>query len=96
MDIESRQFSRVKIRYLARIDAGDGLPMHDCIVRDISANGAKLGIITSTPNALPHEFTLLLSSDGRVEHRCRVAWRSDENVGVRFLAASDAVPGPCG
>ncbi len=91
MLVENRQRSRTEVRYVAWVDVGDGLPMHECILRDISARGAKLGIMTSTPNALPNEFTLLLSPDGRVRHRCRVAWRSDENMGVEFLDRSTPV-----
>lgn len=89
MLVENRQSSRVDVRYIAWIDVGDGLPMRDCIMRDISVSGAKLGIMTTTPNAIPNEFTLLLSPDGRVRHRCRVAWRTDENMGVEFLHAPE-------
>lgn len=89
MPIENRQSSRVELRYIACIDAGDGLPLRNCIIRDIPASGAKLGIITSTPNTIPDEFTLLLSTDGRVRHRCRVAWCADENMGVTFLHPSE-------
>jgi hypothetical protein len=91
MPVENRQSSRVEVRYIAWIDVGDGLPLRNCIMRDISASGAKLGIITSTPNAIPNEFTLLLSTDGGVRHRCRVAWRSDQNMGVEFLHPSKPV-----
>jgi hypothetical protein len=91
MLVENRQSARTEVRYMAWIDVGDGLPMRKCIIRDISLRGAKLGIMTSTPNALPNEFTLLLSPDGRVRHLCRVAWRSDENMGVEFLHPSEPV-----
>jgi hypothetical protein len=94
MHLDNRQSPRIVIRYVAWIEMQDGVPMRDCIVRDISARGAKLGIITSTPGAVPDEFTLRLSPDGRVGHRCRVVWRSDENIGVTFLQTAEATPGP--
>jgi hypothetical protein len=89
MDIENRQWPRAEIRYMAWIEADDGLLMRDCIVRDISATGAKLGMVAFAPSAVPQEFTLLLSPDGQVRHRCRVAWRSDEKLGVKVLHAAD-------
>jgi hypothetical protein len=95
MLVENRQTSRTELRYIAWIDVGDGLPMRKCIVREISLNGAKLGIMTSTPDALPNAFTLQLSSDDRIRYLCRVVWRSDENMGVEFLHPADPalVPG---
>ena len=93
MDLDNRQSPRVEIRYVAWIEMNDGVPIRDCIVRDISARGAKLGIITSTLKAIPNEFTLRLSPDGRVGHRCRVVWRSDENIGVTFLHTAEATLG---
>jgi hypothetical protein len=52
---------------------------------DISGTGARLKINAS--QALPDEFILLLSHDGRLHRRCTVAWRSAMTVGVRFLTS---------
>jgi hypothetical protein len=34
---------------------------------------------------VPNEFILALSSDGAARRRCRVAWRTKDQVGVEFL-----------
>jgi hypothetical protein len=50
---------------------------------DLSGTGARLE--TKAPEALPDEFILLLSHDGRLHRQCSVAWRSANSIGVRFL-----------
>jgi hypothetical protein len=50
---------------------------------DISDTGARLK--TDASQALPDEFILLLSHDGRLHRQCTVAWRSATAVGVRFF-----------
>jgi hypothetical protein len=89
MNVENRQSLRLETRYRAWIADADGSPVRGCIVRDISAGGAKLGIETDAPRSIPGEFTLLMR-DGSTRHRCRVVWRSDENLGVQFLDSSGA------
>jgi hypothetical protein len=51
-------------------------------VKDISEEGAK--IIYSTVEELPDEFLLTMGMNHR---HCRVMWRSQKEVGVRFGAA---------
>jgi hypothetical protein len=50
---------------------------------DLSDTGACLE--TDASEALPDEFILLLSHDGRLHRQCSVAWRSEKSIGVRFL-----------
>ena len=58
-------------------------PPLDCMVSDISQTGARI-LIDASVN-LPPEFTLLLSQN--VKRQCKIVWRSEKQVGVRFLAA---------
>lgn len=54
----------------------------DCLVRNISPDGAKLTFTNAA--AVPDEFDLTLSE----KHRCyhvRAIWRSPDTVGVEFL-----------
>ncbi len=37
------------------------------------------------PDGVPDEFILALSSDGAARRRCRVAWRTENQIGVEFL-----------
>lgn len=55
-----------------------------CIVRDISATGARLRIEGSV--TAPDTFELIISLDG-LEADCQVVWRKATDLGVRFLAA---------
>jgi hypothetical protein len=53
-----------------------------CIVRDISATGAKLELALDEP--LPKSFLLSLTRDGMVRRMCGVAWQLATVAGVRF------------
>jgi PilZ domain-containing protein len=80
---ELRRSARRTVRYPARIDAGNGSPVLACTLADISQTGARLVVaLGSDP---PDEFSLLL---GGASRRCRVVWRSEKQVGVRFLSTT--------
>jgi hypothetical protein len=85
MSTEKRTHPRVESRYTAWIEVADGSPAQECILRDISDGGAKLGV--KAPDQIPQEFTLRLTVDGTTSYRCRVVWRSDENIGVGLIVA---------
>ena len=53
-----------------------------CIIRDISRTGARLAC--RDPQAVPQEFRLQLSPDGRVARECQVVWKSETEIGVKF------------
>lgn len=55
-----------------------------CLVRDISATGARLRIEGSV--TAPDTFELIISLDG-LEADCQVVWRKATDLGVRFLGA---------
>jgi len=71
---EKRKNFRRSISYPAFIDLGDGSP---------SQEGALLAV--AEPDGVPDEFILALSSDGAARRRCRVAWRTENQIGVEFL-----------
>jgi len=73
---DRRKSTRHDLHYLAQIDPGDGSAMLSCIIGDISLGGAKL---TVGSQEVPDEFTLWF------RRRCRVARRSDGQVGVQFV-----------
>ena len=52
-----------------------------CMVRDRSSAGAMLHVTSSV--GIPMRFTLLMSPDGR-HVSCRVAWRTEQRIGVAF------------
>ena len=77
--VETRIAPRVKIMKAAKMDyGGDKYP---CTVRDISSTGAALEF--SDFLRIPDNFTLVIPED-RLRLPCRVVWRSEYRVGVRF------------
>ena len=80
---EKRKNLRRSITYPAFIDLGDGSPAIECTLCDASQQGALLAV--AEPKSVPDEFILALSSDGAARRRCRVAWRTKDQVGVEFL-----------
>src|SRR5437762_14382326 len=42
-------------------------------------------LAVAEPDSVPAESILALSSDGAARRRCRVAWRTDNQIGVEFL-----------
>jgi len=80
---EKRKNFRRSISYPAFIDLGDGSPAIECTLCDASQEGALLAV--AKPDGVPDEFILALSSDGAARRRCRVAWRTENQIGVEFL-----------
>jgi hypothetical protein len=52
-------------------------------MKDISTGGARLA--HSIMAELPDQLVLSFSKDGAVRRRCQIAWRTENQVGVRFL-----------
>ena len=86
---ENRASKRRMINNGARAAALDGSELQSCRIIDISGTGARLGVLQ--PEALPDEFLLLLSHDGKLSRLCSVVWRRDKSVGVQFII--DRKPG---
>jgi hypothetical protein len=53
----------------------------DCVVRNISAEGACLEV--TGPLGIPDEFTLVIKPDS-LFRKCQIVWRSARRIGVRF------------
>jgi hypothetical protein len=71
----------LKAAIVAYNDRHSTLP---CMVRDLSATGARLRADNSI--AIPDTFELIVELDG-LEARCEVVWRRDGEVGVKFASA---------
>jgi hypothetical protein len=63
-----------------------------CLVRDISASGARLSV--DHPAALPEEITIRVSGPDSVRRNARIVWRAGSEVGIEFVPAEihDAPP----
>jgi|HubBroStandDraft_1064217.scaffolds.fasta_scaffold665851_2 hypothetical protein len=83
MRYEGRKSARHYVRQGARLISADGANLGVCVMHDVSATGACLG--SKTPGALPDNFILLLSHDGRLRRQCSVVWRAKDSLGVEFI-----------
>jgi hypothetical protein len=64
----------------------------DCIIRDLSATGARLQVSSSIQ--LPEEFNLLLL-EAKTSRHVVLKWRTGDFAGVAFCGSDEAVaPGP--
>jgi hypothetical protein len=59
--------------------------LRDCVVRDLSSLGARLAFVSTA--YLPDHFELTFDS-AHTLRPCRVAWRSDTQIGVEFQSTS--------
>jgi hypothetical protein len=76
---ENRLGERHRVLSHAQIISGGVIA--NCIVRDLSESGARLGV--SRKVRLPPQFGLLFARQG-LEIRARVRWRHGDFVGVSF------------
>jgi len=53
----------------------------DCTVRNISATGAALEVVT--PLFIPDRFTLFVPSE-QLKRPCHIVWRKEKRIGVTF------------
>jgi hypothetical protein len=83
MSSEQRKNHRKLLKYPARVDLRDGSPLLRCLIRDISASGAR--VIVEDPERLPDHFHLLLTKAASAARECQVVWREGNQFGVEFI-----------
>jgi hypothetical protein len=67
----------------ASMDFGRNTPKRTCMIRNSSEGGARLhvGFLLDPPEY----FDLLIPSVGNFSRRCKLAWRSEFDIGVKFV-----------
>ena len=76
--------------YLAGVIADDGrASTMECIVRNMSAGGARLDLYRA--ETLPDRFALTITRKDR-SYRAQIAWRGANEVGVEFRDEAAVVP----
>ena len=75
-----RREPRKQTAIKARIETADGRST-DCMIRDVSATGARLGLIPSF--ALPATFKLIFGNNGKC-FDVQLSWRKESYAGVRI------------
>ena len=79
---DQRKTVRRRVQCRASFAPSEQAPRQDCIVYDLSHTGAR--ILIDPAVELPSEFLLVLSRN--VSRRCKLVWRKERQVGVRFRA----------
>lgn len=82
---ERRASPRVRTIHAAKIVYGDYRYVIDCVVRDISAEGARVKV----PHVaeVPESFHFYDAKSQRITP-AEVAWRSEREIGVHFVGDS--------
>jgi hypothetical protein len=83
---ERRSAPRARSLLAGKIVVGDGSISFDCIIRDLSANGARVRL--SRAIGLPRAVALLAIKDGLL-FDAAVSWRIGDDVGLAFSGQSD-------
>jgi hypothetical protein len=84
MTIERRKSPRKALERDVFICSDDGKPIGACHLCDVSASGARLIVAPRVLAKLPEEFILVLAKQAKVQRRCRIVWRAQDEIGVRF------------
>ena len=79
-ETEKRQTARRPITHTIFVATGLGPPLK-CLMLDVSEYGARLRM--GNPRMAPQEFLVLL--DKGLTRWCQVMWRSDTEVGIKFV-----------
>jgi hypothetical protein len=82
MQTDNRKFARRNIDLVVQIETDDGSTVDGSLL-DLSRGGVRVKVPNS--DRLPEQFLLKLSD--QIHRRSRIAWRSDEEIGVEFLSA---------
>ena len=79
---ERRTSPRQRRLYGAKIVFNNNASVIECVVRNVSAEGAQL--LVASPIGIPDLFDLQISRNGD-RRRSKIAWRSNDRIGVIFL-----------
>ena len=82
MSTERRRHPRTIINRIAKFRTDVGALPRDCMITDISKEGARLFIDAAE---VPAQFHLIISGEPGTMHECRVVWRLGGEVGVSFV-----------
>jgi hypothetical protein len=83
---ERRELPRRRTFLGARLAFNNQYCGIDCLVRDLTRDGARL--VFKGPALLPGEFDLQLPQRGE-QRRARIVWRQQDQAGVTFVAGGE-------
>ena len=82
MTSERRKHRRYIINRVAKFHTDAGSLPRDCMITDISQEGARL---FADAIEVPDQFHLIISGDSDARRECRVIWRLGGEIGVSFV-----------
>jgi hypothetical protein len=85
-----RDVQRTRVQRNAKIIVPRRSPMIHCTVQDITSGGARLKLANTF--GVPDDFELTFEL-GRTRRRCRVVWRTHDQLGVAFESTDAAAVG---
>jgi hypothetical protein len=88
---QKRRSPRIRTLLRARLVYQNGDCSVECVVRNISDHGAKIGVTTSL--TLPDQMNLLIPQKG-MNQRVRVCWRHADEMGVEYVAMAERPTAP--
>jgi hypothetical protein len=86
---ERRQHRRYAINRIAKFQTDAGALPRDCMITDISTQGARL---FADAVEVPDQFHLLISGERGSRRECRVVWRLGGEIGVAFVGPERQKP----
>ena len=84
-DAERRRHERACVLHSGSLHNSDGAI--DCVIKDISASGARLVV----ERRIPEQDRLILDIDGIGLFPSRIVWQSADNAGIEFLSDPSTV-----
>ena len=79
---DRRRHRRYTINRIAKFQTDSGALPRDCMITDISKQGARL--FADAIN-VPDRFDLLISGEVGTRRECQVVWRLGGEIGVTFV-----------
>jgi hypothetical protein len=79
---ERRRHPRHAINRIAKFQTDSGALPRDCMITDISKQGARL---FAEGVDVPDRFNLLISGEKGSRRQCEVVWRLGGEIGVTFI-----------
>ncbi len=80
--LDQRRHVRQRVLWAARLDTQEG--SFNCIILDVSKDGAKLQLAAPIPVVPRQRATLVIEPMGRLD--AEVIWQVAERIGLRFMS----------
>ncbi len=86
--IVPRKYERQRMRRAAWLSLDSSSAPIGCMVWDLSKGGCRFAAPHSV--TLPDVFVLIMRSNTKTYHFCRVIWRKAGHIGVKFIEPAEA------